>query len=343
MKDSSRRSFVKTSAATGLTFTFAGLIRAHGQSGGGNTTWNPEGTFFSTNSGETTTYDPNGTYVTTDPGVTTTWDPDVTTMPETTMPEETTTVQTTTSEPSRTVLISIIVEFTGTANHQKFNNSNPDPGFSEWSGRVFEGTLTYYLKNCLTGVITPITCNVKTGGYRVSDKLKGPSGMPSSSQNLSDDFWGDKPWESGSDTAWPPGGYDLATTIHTGSITGFRPNKVDAGVINTVIEGKNCQRELMKVHYRARRNGSSGCIVFTDLNQWNTFKDWMYDRTQSCPKSSCPRRQSGEAGKAIGCVGVDFVPMLVNYTESLLPVYKLSSGAISEATNPDIPIAIPAE
>jgi hypothetical protein len=93
MKDSSRRSFVKTSAATGLTFTFAGLIRAHGQSGGGNTTWNPEGTFFSTNSGETTTYDPNGTYVTTDPGVTTTWDPDVTTTSEitTTAPEETTT------------------------------------------------------------------------------------------------------------------------------------------------------------------------------------------------------------------------------------------------------------
>jgi hypothetical protein len=92
MKDSSRRSFVKTSAATGLTFTFAGLIRAHGQSGGGNTTWNPEGTYFSTNSGETTTYDPNGTYVTTDPGVTTTWDPDATTMPEitTTEPETTT-------------------------------------------------------------------------------------------------------------------------------------------------------------------------------------------------------------------------------------------------------------
>jgi hypothetical protein len=98
MKDSSRRSFVKTSAATGLTFTFAGLIRAHGQSGGGNTTWNPEGTFFSTNSGETTTYDPNGTYVTTEPGVTTTWDPDATTVPEitTTAPEEMTTVPETT-------------------------------------------------------------------------------------------------------------------------------------------------------------------------------------------------------------------------------------------------------
>jgi hypothetical protein len=95
MKDSSRRSFVKTSAATGLTFTFAGLIRAHGQSGGGNTTWNPEGTFFSTNSGETTTYDPNGTYVTTDPGVTTTWDPDATTTSETTTIDTTATTETT--------------------------------------------------------------------------------------------------------------------------------------------------------------------------------------------------------------------------------------------------------
>jgi hypothetical protein len=99
MKDSSRRSFVKTSAATGLTFTFAGLIRAHGQSGGVNTTWNPEGTFFSINSGETTTYDPNGTYVTTDPGVTTTWDPDATTVPETT-----TTTEITTTEPETTAV-----------------------------------------------------------------------------------------------------------------------------------------------------------------------------------------------------------------------------------------------
>jgi hypothetical protein len=37
MKDNSRRSFVKTSAATGLTFTFAGLIRAHGAPAGGTT------------------------------------------------------------------------------------------------------------------------------------------------------------------------------------------------------------------------------------------------------------------------------------------------------------------
>lgn len=33
MKNQSRRNFVKTSAATGLTFTFVGLIRAHGQTG----------------------------------------------------------------------------------------------------------------------------------------------------------------------------------------------------------------------------------------------------------------------------------------------------------------------
>ena len=69
MKDSSRCTFVKQTAATGLTFTFAGLIRAHGQTGG-NTTWqattSPETTDATTtvttydqwgsgNTGETTT------------------------------------------------------------------------------------------------------------------------------------------------------------------------------------------------------------------------------------------------------------------------------------------------
>lgn len=100
MKDHSRRSFVKTSAATGLTFTFAGLIRAHGQSGGGttwnqeatfgttwatdvSTTWNQEATYVATTwpGYETsTTYDPNGSYIeTTNPyqEYTTTCDPNV--------------------------------------------------------------------------------------------------------------------------------------------------------------------------------------------------------------------------------------------------------------------------
>ena len=77
MKDSSRRTFVKQTAATGLTFTFAGLIRAHGQTGGGstsNTTWNTT---------ENTTWSPDidiygSTYDTTfDSSFETSWSPDI--------------------------------------------------------------------------------------------------------------------------------------------------------------------------------------------------------------------------------------------------------------------------
>jgi hypothetical protein len=116
---------VKTSAATGLTFTFAGLIRAHGQSGGG-TTWNPETTFATTWATDvsttwnqeatyvattwpghetSTTYDPNGSYVeTTNPNqeYTTTYDPNVyeTTQPATIQTTITTTQSTTVSTTS---------------------------------------------------------------------------------------------------------------------------------------------------------------------------------------------------------------------------------------------------
>ena len=94
MKDNSRRSFVKKTAATGLTFTFAGLIRAHGESGGGettflttvDTTWDPNGGYTTTNSGQTTTWDPmESSYSTTEQE--TTWDPMQTT--STTEPETT--------------------------------------------------------------------------------------------------------------------------------------------------------------------------------------------------------------------------------------------------------------
>lgn len=80
MDTENRRSFVKKSLATSMTFTFSGLIRAHGEEGGETTyatTVNPE----------------ESTYATTDSGGTTTWNPDESTIPEettTTIPEETT-------------------------------------------------------------------------------------------------------------------------------------------------------------------------------------------------------------------------------------------------------------
>ena len=96
-----RRSFVKKSLATSMTLTFAGLIRAHGDGGTGGTTIDPENTYVTTNSGTTTTFDLEGTYYTTIGNTTTfdleeriitttyegtTWDPEetVTTAPETT-------------------------------------------------------------------------------------------------------------------------------------------------------------------------------------------------------------------------------------------------------------------
>jgi len=79
MKDNSRRTFVKQTAATGLTFTFAGLIRAHGQSGGGTTmqftSWNSTFNttmYFTTNANTTMSFTSEvqttgmGTYLTTE-------------------------------------------------------------------------------------------------------------------------------------------------------------------------------------------------------------------------------------------------------------------------------------
>lgn len=56
MKDNSRRNFVKQTAATGLTFTFAGLIRAHGATtivgGGGINSTNTDTTYDQWGSGD---------------------------------------------------------------------------------------------------------------------------------------------------------------------------------------------------------------------------------------------------------------------------------------------------
>lgn len=81
MDTENRRSFVKKSLATSMTFTFSGLIRAHGDEGGDTTyatTSNPEETTFATtDSGGITTYNPDETTVAEE---TTTWNPEDTTI-----------------------------------------------------------------------------------------------------------------------------------------------------------------------------------------------------------------------------------------------------------------------
>ena len=77
-----RRSFVKKTLATSVSISFAGLIRAHGEEGGGTTTWNPDNTAATTtDSGGTTTWNPDQTsYATTFTQTSTTWNPDETTV-----------------------------------------------------------------------------------------------------------------------------------------------------------------------------------------------------------------------------------------------------------------------
>jgi hypothetical protein len=111
----------------------------------------------------------------------------------------------------------------------------------------------------------------------------------------------------GSDIAWPPGDYDLETAMHTDTkLKGFRPNKNKAGEIPTVVEEKPIVRTLMKMHFLEQENGSSGCIVFTDSEQWDTFTDWMKKRLNDCPKleSSCPECKAE-------CKDKNFVPLKV--------------------------------
>lgn len=100
----------------------------------------------------------------------------------------------------------------------------------------------------------------------------------------------------------------------------------------------------MKVHFRARKNGSSGCIVFENQVQWSEFMEEMDSRNKNCPKAGICSRVKGEvAGRNLGCVSVSEIPFLLLTLRVFLPVYKLSSGAILESSNPHIPIAIPAE
>jgi len=235
MKDSSRRSFVKTSAATGLTFTFAGLIRAHGQSGGGNTTWNPEGTFFSTNSGETTTYDPNGTNVTTDPGVTTTWDPDATTC--------VTTLQTTvtTEKPKCEWVILVQVVFFSKALPPDQDHAGD---LNQRSGYIYSGVMYCKLKDC-SGNTRIITFNVECGGYDVSPVLIGRTAT-----------------NVGSDTSIPPGSYYVA-----------RNQKNNGNIPEGHIVSPNPPlRTDILVHGPKRNPGSSGCVVIVGNGEFARWK-----------------------------------------------------------------------
>jgi hypothetical protein len=164
MNDPSRRTFVKRSAATGITLSFAGLIRAHGGGGGDGTTteattetttWEPHGTTYETT--WETTWDPYGT--TYDTTWETTWDPYGTTY-DTTNPEETTAQP---HDPKEWVLrlfalFTHVVEFP------------PEEDAPDKSGSIYGGTLFCILVSC-NGNYRTIRFPIESGGYHESDHL----------------------------------------------------------------------------------------------------------------------------------------------------------------------------
>jgi len=87
MHTENRRSFVKKSLATSVSISFSGLIRAHGEEGGG-TTWNPDETTIMLTTTPDTTYPPSywETTVASTETCTTTYNPDETTAATTIAP-----------------------------------------------------------------------------------------------------------------------------------------------------------------------------------------------------------------------------------------------------------------
>jgi hypothetical protein len=65
--------------------------------------------------------------------------------------------------------MNVVVTFGGTSDHSK---TIYDANFMQWSGNVYQGTLVYSLKNCVTGEVRMIPCDVTTGGYHMSEELK---------------------------------------------------------------------------------------------------------------------------------------------------------------------------
>jgi len=178
MNHSSRRHFVKRSAATGISLSFAGLIRAHGGGGGDGTTeeattetttWDPQGTTYDTTSSDSygatcvSTYD-------------ITWDPEGTTH-DTTHDLKETTVETTAHTCFWPVRMSILFD-------EIF--PHPHPSGNSTSGRIFEGFMMLTVRSCDGNEVDRVYL-VHCGGYLDSDSLLA----------------------KGSDTAIPAGAYNV--------------------------------------------------------------------------------------------------------------------------------------
>lgn len=149
----------------------------------------------------------------------------------------------------------------------KRNHLPGSPG-EQQSGDVFTGKLTYYKKACPSfgsnaAEIVVEDIDIQCGGYIDTALLA-----------------------QGSDTSFPPGDYEIDTLVSS-------PDKDTEGYFTKpvghprghIVDPDNNQRvrTVMKIHYKAREDGSAGCIVFTDPEQFTTFqKDMKKAREVQC-------------------------------------------------------------
>ncbi len=144
-----RRSFVKKTLAPSVSISFAGLIRAHGEEGGGTTTWNADNTAATT----------------TDSGGTTIWNPDETV-------SSTTFAQTSTTwEPYETTVVATIDGLVSLQKQQPYPANPPDRPEKRTQLRSPAGTITVFVGGKVFFELAP------DWGIEVIERVvKGPLG-----------------------------------------------------------------------------------------------------------------------------------------------------------------------
>jgi hypothetical protein len=182
---------------------------------------------------------------------------------------------------------------------------NNDPGMNQWSGMVWRGSLRYWYRSCASTVEQgPVSALVKSGGYLLESRLK-----------------------SGSETPWPPGHFRISTDYSsaTKDTAGF--NEYHDAKIEDVSDPVYKYRSEMKIHFQVRRNGSSGCIVFTEREQFDGFTEIM--------------KATGLVGCSVNgmCIRYVSVPLKVRYATTYppSPTYtwdRFKMGSPIPATDP---------
>lgn len=153
---------------------------------------------------------------------------------------------------------SVKIVFDGVADYPPADT--PDEVVSERCGRIFTGTLTYVTGSCKPGEEdeTSNGTSVSSGGY-----LRGNRHIIQAAD---------------SDTAIPPGNYDL-------------PNKPSAGIPGFEVSPQPTSRTEIEVHDKQRPNGSSGCVAFSDPagsdGDWDDFTE-LLQKNNGCPCAPKP-------------------------------------------------------